>query len=198
MLVIGNGESRKDIDISSINVPKVGCNAIIRDCYVDYLVCVDRKMIEEAITRRVNLNGTFVYTRTDWYPRYRTFKIRELPPLPYNGTERWDEPFQWGSGPYAVLIGALYTRSNNVKLIGFDLTSKTNTVNNVYKGTTHYDASDKRAVDPRYWIHQISKVFECFPKISFTIYQEDDWQLPQAWNHPNVTVDNISNIYYNT
>ena len=198
MLVIGNGESRTGIDIDIIDDTKIGCNAIMRDSHVDYLVCVDRRMVEEAILRNVNLTRTVVYTRPDWYPKYKTLKIRELPPLPYSGTERWDEPFQWGSGPYAVLIAAMYAKEKQVKLLGFDLWSQTKSVNNVYKDTLHYDTADKRAVDPRYWIPQIGKVFECFPNIQFTIYQDASWQLPQAWKLPNVKVDNISNIYYNT
>ena len=198
MWAIGNGESRTTIDIDKLNGPKVGCNAIMRDYRVDRLVCVDRRMVEEAIRREVNLKDTFVYTRSDWYPRYKTLRVREVPPLPYKGDQRWDDPFQWGSGPYAVLIAAIYTKIDNVKLIGFDLVSKTKTVNNIYKDTKHYDPADKRAVDPRYWIHQIGMVFECFPKITFTIYQEPEWKLPQAWNYPNVKVDKISNISYNT
>lgn len=198
MLVIGNGESRTGIDIDIIDDTKIGCNAIMRDSHVDYLVCVDRRMVEEAISRNVNLTGTVVYTRSDWYPKYKTLKIRELPPLPYSGTERWDEPFQWGSGPYAVLLGAKMCKGDTVRLLGFDLHSLTQNVNNMYKGTSNYDSADKRAVDPRYWIHQIGKVFEMYPRRTFVIYQDDNWELPQAWNHPNITVDNISNIYYNT
>ena len=193
MLVIGNGESRKNVDIDSLDMPKVGCNAIMRDTTVDYLVCVDKRMVEEAINRKAN-EHSLVYTRADWHNRYEAQRIRKVPKLPYQGERRADEPFQWGSGPYAVLIGAMYARERYVNLIGFDLHSKTGTVNNVYKDTPSYDKSTKRAVDPRYWIHQIGKVFECYPKISFTIYQEAGWQLPQAWNYPNVTVDKISKL----
>ena len=194
MLVIGNGESRKHIDISSIKDPKVGCNAIWRDYYTDYLVCVDKRMMEESLRGGVNANGTLIYTRPEWYDRYQTLRVRKVPDLPYTGEHRADEPFQWGSGPYAVLIGAKYASEKYVNLIGFDLYSKTKSVNNIYKDTPNYDKSDKRAVDPRYWVHQIGMVFNCYPKISFTIYQEAGWQLPQAWNYPNVTVDKISKL----
>jgi hypothetical protein len=91
----------------------------------------------------------------------------------------------------------MYAKEKYVNLIGFDLHSNTETVNNVYKGTPNYDDADKRPVDPRYWIHQIGMVFNCFPKINFTIYQ-DNWELPKAWNYPNVKVDKISSISYNT
>jgi hypothetical protein len=193
MLVIGNGESRKDIDIDLLEGPKVGCNAIMRDYTVDYLVCVDKRMVQEALDRKVN-EHSLVYTRSDWYHRFKAKRVRTVPDLPYAGSDRWDEPFQWGSGPYAVLLGAKYTKIKHVSLVGFDLHSKTKTVNNVYKDTPNYDSADKRAVDPRYWIHQIGMVFRCYPKITFTIYQEDGWELPKAWNYPNVQVDKISNI----
>lgn len=197
MWAIGNGESRSKINISNLTGPKVGCNAIMRDYDVDYLVCVDRRMVEEAINRQVNIKDTLVYTRPDWYPRYKTLLIRQVPPLPYTGSERWDEPFQWGSGPYAVLIAAMFAKERYVNLIGFDLHSKTKKVNNIYKDTPHYDSSDKRAIDPRYWIHQIGMVFECFPKIQFKVYQDEHWNLPKAWNYPNVSLDNLNNISYN-
>lgn len=198
MLVIGNGESRKSINIDNIASPKVGCNAIMRDYYTDYLVCVDKRMVSEAIQSGANIRGSLVYTRPDWFDSYKTLRIRQVPDLPYVGSDRWDEPFNWGSGPYAVLIGAKYAKEGRVGLLGFDLYSKDNKVNNVYKGTPSYDDSSKKAVDPRYWIHQIGMVFKCFPKLQFTIYQEPKWQLPKAWNYPNVIVDKISNIYYNT
>lgn len=198
MWAIGNGESRQSVNVNKLDGAKVGCNAIYRDYHTDYLVCVDRRMMEEALSAGANIS-TLVYTRTDWYNRYKGYlHVRELPNLPYQGSARWDEPFQWGSGPYAVLLAARYAKEGHVNLIGFDLYSKTKTVNNVYKSTPNYDDADKRAVDPRYWIHQIGMVFKCFPKINFTVYQDAEWAMPAAWIQPHVRLDNISNIYYNT
>lgn len=196
MLVIGNGESRTNVDIDAIDSIKIGCNAIHRDFKVNHLVCVDRRMVNEAVEQGVNEHA-LVYTREDWISQYtpKYKRIRQVPDLPYVGSDRWDEPFQWGSGPYAVLLGA--KMNEEVSLIGFDLYSTTNNVNNVYKDTNGYDASTKRAVDPRYWIHQIGKVFEIYRRRTFTIYQQQDWELPKVWNYPNVSVDNISNISYN-
>ena len=195
MLVVGNGESRTNINIDKIDGPKVGCNALWRDYSVDYLICVDKRMVEESIRGNVNINGTLIYTREEWYGRYKGLRIRKVPPLPYNGTERWDEPFQWGSGPYAVLLASIL--SNKIHMIGFDLYGNKKLVNNIYKDTEHYDASNKNAVDPRYWIHQIGMVFNCFPNTQFKILVKDDWTLPKAWTQPNVKVDNISTLLYN-
>jgi len=192
MYVFGNGESRTSINIDNLDGPKIGCNAIHRDYYMDHLVCVDRRMAQEAINANIKSK---IYTRTDWAPMFKG-AVRTVPPLPYTGDRRWDEPFQWGSGPYAVLMASMYTTNKCVNLIGFDLWSKNKHVNNVYKDTPNYENADYRAVDPRYWIHQIGMVFKCFPNTQFIIYQED-WELPETWKYPNVTVDNISNISYN-
>lgn len=187
---IGNGESRTNINVDLLEGYKVGCNAIARDYYVDTIVCVDRRMVQEAIDTNF---PNVILTRKDWIDRFSMYRnIKLVPKLPYKGNERADEPFHWGSGPYAVLEATKH--SNRIKLLGFDLYSNTDNVNNIYKDTSNYDASSKRSVDPRYWIHQIGKIFECFPTKKFVIYQNQDWKIPKAWKHTNVSLDNISNI----
>ncbi len=188
MLIIGNGESRSGIDLNKINMPKIGCNAVFRDCYTEHLVCVDRPMVKEAISFGATEDRT-VYTRSDWYMR---FNIEPVPNLPYQGAAKADDPFNWGSGAYAVLLGA--TLSSTVGLIGFDLYSSNGKINNVYKDSENYKHSDHSAVDPRYWIYQIAQVVSHFPQTQFTIFQTDAWQLPNSWKKSNLTVDSISNI----
>jgi hypothetical protein len=197
MWAIGNGESRRDIDIAALDGKIVGCNAIMRDYTVDYLVCVDRRMVNEALERGIN-ETTYIYTRNDWHKNFADRKkLRIVPDLPYAGNERADDPFHWGSGPYAVLLAAKKAKNETVNLLGFDLYGIENKVNNIYKDTDCYDLSVKRAVDPRYWIHQIGKVFEHFPKTNFRVYVEDNWERPKAWKKSNVYLDRISNISYN-
>tara|TARA_B110000037_G_C16964487_1_gene442374 strand:- start:47 stop:625 length:579 start_codon:yes stop_codon:yes gene_type:complete len=192
MLVIGNGESRISIDINKLQGPKIGCNAILRDFKVDHLVCVDRPMLQEALNSTYHKNSS-VYTRRRNWVQFRLEKnIRMVPSLPYQGSERPDDPIHWGSGPYAVLLAALLA-TDDIRMIGFDLHSQNDTVNNIYKDTKNYIAASKRPVDPRYWIHQIGKVFKHYPTKKFTIYQ-DNFELPSAWNHSNVSLDNISNL----
>lgn len=193
MWIIGNGESRKDINIDLLKGPKVGCNAILRDYVVDHLICVDRRMFVEAVQKNYNQHSK-VYTRKDWF--VKTKNTRLVPDIPYGGYEKVDDPFHWGSGPYAVLLAATLTK-DPIKLIGFDLYGIENKVNNIYKDSQHYDSSNKKSVDPRFWIYQIGKVFECFTKNKFIVYADDDWQCPKLWKKSNVTIDKISNIHYN-
>ena len=193
MYVFGNGESRTSVNIDKLEGTKVGCNAIYRDYTMDHLICVDRRMVQESLDNDAN-EHSYIYTREDWVGRFNAPRVRSVPKLPYVGTQRWDEPFQWGSGPYAVLLAAKLCNDRTVHLIGFDLHSTTDTVNNVYKDTSNYDSSDKRAIDPRYWIHQIGMVFKYYTKINFIVHQNTPWQIPQAWKLLNVSVDNLDNL----
>ena len=192
MLIIGNGESRQTTNLSNIECIKIGCNAICRDVQVDHLICVDRRMVQEAID--LEFSGT-IYTRQDWVNSFKNYtNVTTVPDVPYDGDNRMDQPFQWGSGPYAVLLGAYMSTKFTLKLVGFDLFSETGHVNNIYKDTLHYDKGTKDAIDPRYWIYQIGKVFECFPKNKFIVYQKSGWKLPDQWRLGNVFLDNVNNL----
>jgi len=189
IFVFGNGESRKDLDLNCITDLKVGCNAIHRDHYVDHLVCVDRRMVQEALD--AEFKGK-IYTRTDWSHFFKNNPVTLLPDLPYKGNTKPDEPFQWGSGPYAVLLAAML--DDHINLVGFDLHSPNQFVNNVYKDTANYAESSKPAVDPRYWVYQISKVFECFPDKYFVVFNNTEWQMPSSWHLANVKFKTIDSL----
>ena len=191
VVAVGNGESRINLDLSTIinSYTLVGCNALCRDYHVEHLVCVDRRMVREGIYNYAEN----IYTRLDWAHEFENNNVQPVPDLPYKGELREDEPFQWGSGPYAVLIAA-HLAESEVYMIGFDLYSKDKKVNNVYKGTSNYVKSESHDVDPRYWIHQIGKVIEHFPHITFTVFVEDDWQAPKEWCHLNLKQTNIKDF----
>jgi hypothetical protein len=187
--VFGNGESRKNLNLNCFIETKIGCNAIHRDYYVEHLVCVDRRMVQEALD--TEFKG-IIYTRKEWSHFFKNNPVTLLPDLPYTGNTRPDEPSQWGSGPYAVLLGA--TLDNNINLFGFDLHSPTRYVNNIYKDTANYDAATKPAIDPRYWIYQISKVFLNFPDKYFTVYNIEGWEPPESWILANVLFKTLDNL----
>lgn len=183
-VAIGNGESRLNINLSEFchNFTTTGCNALYREFIPDHLICCDRRMVIESAPK-VSIP---VYTRKNWIQSFTKFKnVHLLPELPYSGNTRPDDPWHWGSGPYAVLLSAMMS-SELVYLLGFDLYSDSDTVNNVYKGTQNYSTTESRPVDPRYWIYQNQKVFECFPHLTFTIFNQAEWKMPVEWNLENV------------
>lgn len=189
-VVIGNGESRQSIDIQLHEYTTIiGCNAIHRDMHVDHLVCCDRRMMEES-TSSPNTLQTKIYARPDWFRYYRKIKkdkrINLVPELPYKEKNtKADDPIHWGSGPYAVLLAATL-EENSIHLLGFDLYSKNEKVNNIYKDTPNYGKKDSRPVDYNFWEYQIAKVFANYPNKKFVIFNNKDWRMPIKWNLPNV------------
>jgi len=195
VLVIGNGESRKDIDVAKYirDYDTIGCNAIHRDAEVDNIVCCDRRMVEEAVNSE-NTKHSNIYVRPDWYNYFRKIRkdkrIQQVPDLPYTGTQRQDNPIHWGSGPYAVLLGAVMNYET-VMLMGFDLYPKNDKVNNCYKGTENYAAADAKPVDHKYWQYQIKQVFLHYPQKEFIIWNNPDWKLPLDWRLNNVSFESF-------
>ena len=188
MIVIGNGQSRKKVNLNNYNELKIGCNAIIRDYHVDYLVCCDKKMVKQALA----LGYSPVYTRDRWASDFDSPHVMKLPDLPYSGDNRMDEPFHWGSGPYAVLLATFL--SKYIKLIGFDLYGIDGKLNNVYENTSGYLKNTDDQVDWSYWEYQLAKIFELNQDKTFHIYNLEDWKLPKQWNFSNIKVDNITNL----
>ena len=73
----------------------------------------------------------------------------------------------WSAGPIAVRLAIDNHDPLDVFLIGFDLGSKTGTINNLYKGTDNY-LSDNAAVTPSVnWIEQHKQNFLAYPEVRF-------------------------------
>jgi hypothetical protein len=195
MIVIGNGESRLEIDLQKIKDTKVGCNAIYRDITVRHLVCIDKRMVREVIQTGYNIKNKIYTSKRNFITHRLDNNIHPVPELPYKGSLRPDLVEHWGSGPYAVLVGTQKSKPDDpVKLVGFDFYSKDKLINNVYKDSLNYAKTSDRAVDPRYWIYQIGKIFEYYPDKHFVIYNTKDWVIPHQWKYSNISVDSISNI----
>ena len=84
--VIGNGESRRGFDITPLKnvTTMVGCNALFRDHNLEYVVCADRHMCQEA----ANTCGknTTIFTRENWYKQFAFWpNVKRVPDLPYEG-----------------------------------------------------------------------------------------------------------------
>lgn len=189
VLVFGNGESRKHFKFTNQH-PTIGCNAIHRDHKVDHLICCDRRMVQEAI-ENPSIGNTNIYVRDSWYHYFRKIlknkNILKVPELPYKGETKKDNPDHWGSGPYAILLAASLG-FKEINLIGFDLYSTNNLVNNIYKDTQNYSKSDSKAVDHSYWTYQISQVFTFYPDSKFIIFNNSNWNIPDDWKRLNVEV----------
>lgn len=197
-LVIGNGESRKNLDLEILkeNYTLIGCNAICRDIIVDHLVVCDKRMVDEVINHP-NSSHSKIHVRDDWFHFYRKIKKNKnvicLPEIPYSPKYKQDDKRNWGSGTYAVLLSA-QLNFKNVFLIGFDLYPINSRVNNIYKDTANYSSSLHQPVDPSYWIYQIAQTFSLYPEINFTVINHQDWSVPHEWQRLNANFKNLNDF----
>ena len=192
--VIGNGESRLQFNLKHLDRKGTtyGCNGLHRDYKADVNVACDIRMVTEIAE-----HGYQVYTRDRWMNLFKNMQgakkyedfftadnplVKCLPELPYEGDERPDEPFQWGTGSYAAYLACL-SEATTIYMLGFDLYGLDNHTkhNNVYKGTTNYEDESYRAVGPEYWIHQLAKLFEIYDKKKFTFVLPDEWKHCPEW-----------------
>jgi len=180
--IIGNGKSRLGFDITPMKKfsTVIGCNAQFRDYNFDYFVCADKHMCQEA----VNTVGksTNIYTRDRWHKEFAMWpNVKKLPELPYSGDKRPDEPFHWGTGPYAGVLASTF-KPKAIFMIGFDLWQLPGQKedNNIYRNSKGYEYI-KRPVDPSYWIHQFSKLFEHIDS-RWIVVNRPDWKMPDEWS----------------
>jgi len=179
---IGNGESRQGYDTQSLKQSgKIfGANAYHRDHVPDFLVCCDKRMVQEALNNK-NYTGP-IYTRPEWISTFANPRVLKLPNFSWNEDLKWRQHFHWGSGLHAVHL-ACKMKNDIIICIGHDMYGIDNRHNNIYKGTNNYEAADHHAVDPSFWIKQFLLLFDAFPKIQFFICQPDykKWQIPETW-----------------
>ena len=203
VLVIGNGESRGPINIQNLlgKISLVGCNAIHRDAVVNHLVCCDERMVREAVDNP-NTASTFIYVRESAYQWFQKHKnIILLPDIPNQDHNRIDQPRNWGSGTYALLVASQLPETKKIYLLGFDLYGNDQLVNNLYKNTKNYSAGGSHSIDPSYWIWQAAKVFKLFPTIEYNIVNHDNWLMPSEWKKSNVeflSIENFKNQLHNS
>ena len=89
--VIGNGRSRVGLDLRRLSTAGVtyGSNAIMRDAWVNNIVCCDRAMLNEAINLQLE-KKTNIFTRARWLTDNKDPNLRLVPDLPYLGPNKAD------------------------------------------------------------------------------------------------------------
>jgi hypothetical protein len=86
----------------------------------------------------------------------------------HNINELYDnQDLGWGSGPSSGYVAVEREKPTEVYLIGHDLTSNTDKVNNVYKGTKHYGTTEGLPVPPNDWTVQWKFLFDTSIKTKF-------------------------------
>ena len=143
--VLGNGTSRKDIDLHQLKeFGKIyGCNALYREFDPDYLICVDVKMILELDRKNHLTNHSNVWTNPN--RAYRNLKNLNFF-TPSKG---------WSSGPTALHLASTH-KPKIIFILGFDYKglNQGKSVNNMYADTPNYKKSTDKATYYNNWLKQ--------------------------------------------
>lgn len=185
--VIGNGESRKGIDLNLLKPygPIFGCNALYRDFVPDALITVDEQMIkiieEDNVASKCEVIKRVVKDNND-----KIFESSRGVTIP--------DKYHGAAGPSALYI--MCDRLLNLKqvyLVGFDITSKTGRVNNMYKNTRGYVSESAPATYTGNWIEKLGRIFLAYPHIIFK-YTGD---VVSRWNAiPNLIYTTYDMMFY--
>ena len=101
----------------------------------------------------------------------------------------------WASGALTGYIACNQDKPDVAYLIGHDLVSDTDTVNNMYKGTSYYKIPESKPVPPQNWITQWKQLFESNPNTKFikvNLEKGDSSNPIDEWK----TVKNLEYINY--
>jgi hypothetical protein len=168
--IIGNGESRKDINIDTLKGIKLGCNGIYLHNRVDYICAMDKfwrdKISLECpiplISRKINQASQItlqLYKNNKWTDTKCKFR-------------------GYCSGITALdfCCNDLATREDKIYLIGFDFDYTGNKLNHIYKGTKFHPGAHRPAQSEDLFLKQCRDTIKRYPrhKIYWVTDSEDD------------------------
>lgn len=109
-----------------------------------------------------NVNNSQIKVSWIKEPDY-SHSIRDLEPIP--GQKTGD--FGWACGATSAYVSILREKPDQIFMIGHDLHSHTNKINNMYKSTKNYTAAENGPTPAVNWIRQWKTLFQQYPDIQF-------------------------------
>ena len=118
--------------------------------YSDELFTLEKKHINHATLK------------VSWIkePDY-SYSIRDLEPYPCQKTG----DYGWACGASSGYVAMLRDKPDEINMIGHDLYSQNDKVNNLYKGTKHYVAKENGPTPAVNWINQWYTLADWFPNV---------------------------------
>jgi len=110
-----------------------------------------------------------------------------------------DDP-GWSSGATAMYISCKVEKPKTCYLIGMDMYSTTDFINNLYKETQGYVSADESAITPQNWVVQMGRVMVRYKDIQFIKVNPDEnnkisERMPQWDSLPNLSYMKKSEFY---
>ena len=188
--VLGNGESRKGIEINDLKEKGTvfACNGVFRTHQPHFLIAVDPKMMLE-------ISETDYVVHNKVYSNYNAQYTKHQKLLDH---VQWFKPsLGWSSGPTALRL-ACDQGFKEIYILGFDYQglsegNKNNRfrVNNLFKDTRNYKKGNEQATFFGNWMNQTKKCLQDFKDVQFHRVIPTGWYQPKdlAWkgniDHPS-------------
>lgn len=158
--VIGNGPSRKELDLHCINATMhtYGCNALYRDFMPNYLISMDWPIVVEILENDVHYRTNF-YTQDNANFNHMSVDKKER----INWLKPMNKRLDSGNSALEVALDHEY---ETIYMIGFDYNTD-DKLPNVYHGTTNYA---RNSTTPgieniiREWQQRLSKLVKQYPE----------------------------------
>ena len=196
--VLGNGESRKGIQISDLKQHGTvfACNGVYRTDRPDFLVAVDPKMMNEIAETDYIVNNQV----------YSNFNAQ------YNKNQKildhvkWFQPsLGWSSGPTALRM-ACDRKFKEIYILGFDYQgfrdekhTQRHKFNNLFKDTRNYKKSKDEATFYGNWMNQTKRCLQDFKDVKFYRIAPKDWFRPKdlEWknNITHMTLEDLASKF---
>jgi len=176
--VLGNGESRKGIDIDDLKDKGTvfACNAVYRTHRPHFLIAVDPKMIHEIAESDYMVHNKVWSNYNAQYSKNQ--KIMDHC--------NWFKPsLGWSSGPTALRMACEH-KFKEIYILGFDyqglaVDSKKNRfqLNNIFGGSRNYKKSNDEATFYGNWLNQTKRCLQDFKDVQFNRVIKKDWFTPK-------------------
>lgn len=179
-VVIGNGVSRKSIDLNSLKFTTYGCNALYRDFKPDYLIAVDSVMIDEFVKNKVD----------ETHNIYTTYLIQTKGKFNY-----FSKHTGMNSGHTACWLAANQHKHEIVYMLGFDYVGIDGKFNNVYSDTFNYRKSTDKETPYTKWYVELKNLLESSPNTKFIrIVGNNHYLKLQEKNFTEITIEQFKEI----
>ena len=176
--VLGNGESRRGIDINDLKEKGTvfACNAVYRTHKPHFLVAVDPKMLLEIGESDYCIHNQVWSNYNAQYAKHQ--KILDH--------VNWFKPsLGWSSGPTALRL-ACYHGFKEIYILGFDYQGHSEAsnknrfrFNNVFKDTRNYKNGNDEATFYGNWMNQTKKCLDEYKHIKFHRVIPTGWFKPK-------------------
>ena len=176
--VLGNGESRKGIEINDLKEKGTvfACNGVFRTHQPHFLIAVDPKMLLE-------IGETDYVVHNKVYSNYNQQYTKHQKLLDH---VQWFKPsLGWSSGPTALRL-ACDQGFKEIYILGFDYQGHSEAqhknrfrFNNLFKDTRNYKKGNDEATFYGNWMNQTKRCLQDFKDVKFHRVIPRNWFQPK-------------------